>query len=150
MAEDCILGGDFFSRVGMQSAMEAFLQEGLEVSFCRRITSVEESVPMGLKEFFNNNSHELEENQKMIFAKLLQEFHDVFSEQAVAEKCEVLQHKIELLDSRPIKQVLRRIPVHLRSEVERIMEDMKEQGIIEESSSLGFSSSFDKEERRFS
>jgi len=39
------------------------------------------------------------------------------------------------LDKRPIKQVPRRILIHLRQKVESIIDDMKRQGIIEESQS---------------
>ncbi|XP_019888240.1 uncharacterized protein LOC109611168 [Ooceraea biroi] len=55
--------------------------------------------------------------------------------QIVAGNCNVIQHKIELTDSRPIKQTPRRIPLHLRAEVDKIIEGMKEQGVIEESQS---------------
>ncbi|KAL6258216.1 hypothetical protein P5V15_010144 [Pogonomyrmex californicus] len=135
IGEDCILGADFFSRIGMQTIIESFLRGGHREGFCRRIKQEDEAVPAELEEFFNNNSRELEEDQRIVFASLLREFRDVFSEQAVAGKCKVLQHKIELMDSCPIKQTPRRILIHMRSEVEKIMEDMKEQGVIEESSS---------------
>ncbi|KAL6258145.1 hypothetical protein P5V15_010076 [Pogonomyrmex californicus] len=133
IGEDCILGADFFSRIGMQTIIESFLRGDHREGFCRRIKQEDEAVPAELEEFFDNNSRELEVDQKIVFATLLREFRDVFSEQAVAGKCEVLQHKIELIDSCPIKQAPRRIPIHMRSEVEKIMEDMKEQEVIEES-----------------
>ncbi|KAL6264206.1 hypothetical protein P5V15_004289 [Pogonomyrmex californicus] len=135
IGEDCILDADFFSRVGMQTVIESFLRGDQREDFCRRIKQEDEAMPAELEEFFDNNSRELEVDQRIVFATLLREFRDMFSEQAVAGKCEVLQHKIELMDSRPIKQVPKRIPIHMRSEVERIMEDMKEQEVIEESSS---------------
>lgn len=46
-----------------------------------------------------------------------------------------MEHKIDLNDSQPIKQVPRRIPLHLRSEAEKMIGEMKRQGVIEESRS---------------
>ncbi|XP_020298020.1 uncharacterized protein LOC109862393, partial [Pseudomyrmex gracilis] len=58
---------------------------------------------------------------------------DIFSDQIVAGNCDVLQHEINLQDPRPIKHAPRRIPVGMRAEVERILQEMKDQGVIEES-----------------
>lgn len=46
-----------------------------------------------------------------------------------------IEHVIIVKDSSPIKQAPRRIPLQMWEEVNRIIEDMKEQGVIEESSS---------------
>ena len=62
-------------------------------------------------------------------------FYDEFSENVVAGNCDVVEHVINVKDSLPIKQVPRRIPLHLRKEVNEILEDMKKQGVIEESQS---------------
>lgn len=45
------------------------------------------------------------------------------------------KHIINVENSRPIKQVPRRIPFHLREEVNGMIEEMKEQGVIEKSQS---------------
>lgn len=66
---------------------------------------------------------------------LLEEFQDVFSEEIVAGNCDVVQHKINLINSNPIKHTPRRIPIHMREEVNKIIEEMKSQGVIEESHS---------------
>lgn len=52
----------------------------------------------------------------------------------------MIDHEIALSDPHPIKQVPRRVPLHLRSEVDKILEEMKEQGVIEESNSPWMSS----------
>jgi len=44
-----------------------------------------------------------------------------------------MQHKIKLLNSRPIKQTPRRISIGKRAEVNEIIREMKSQGIIKES-----------------
>jgi len=72
---------------------------------------------------------------KRLFLQILQlfkEFRNVFSEQIVTGNCDVMQHEIKLLDSRPIKQALRSIPIGKRIEVDEIIREMKSQGIIEE------------------
>ena len=53
--------------------------------------------------------------------------------------CNITEHKINLSDSRPIKQVPRRISIQMRAEIERIVQDMKTQCVIEESQSPGVS-----------
>lgn len=63
------------------------------------------------------------------------EFHDVFTEDIVAGNCNEVEHKIEVKDSNPIKQVPRCIPFHFRREVDKIIEEMKQQKVIEESQS---------------
>jgi len=57
------------------------------------------------------------------------------SENISTENCKILEHSINVLDKRPIKQTPRRVPIHLRREVESIIDDMKHQGVIEESQS---------------
>jgi len=52
-----------------------------------------------------------------------------------AGNCGILKHVINIKDSNPIKQAPRRIPLHLKEEVNRIIEEMKSQGVIEESQS---------------
>ncbi|KMQ84239.1 retroviral aspartyl protease family protein [Lasius niger] len=94
---------------------------------------IEEKVPSFLKTFFEENSKNLISSQKDIFTDFLIEFQDVFSENLVAGNCEVLEHAINVENSKSIKQAPRRIPLHLREEVDRIIQDMKSQGVIEES-----------------
>jgi len=70
----------------------------------------------------------------IIFADFFCEFEDVFSEDIVAGNCDV-EHVINIKDSSPIKQVPRRIPIHLREKVLKSIEKIKERGVIEESQS---------------
>jgi dsDNA-binding SOS-regulon protein len=65
-----------------------------------------------LKELFERETYNLEDEQKKCFAQFLIEFQDVFSEEIVAENCKEVEHKIVLTDSKPIKQVPRRVPFH--------------------------------------
>jgi len=57
----------------------------------------------------------------------------MFSEEIIAGNCEIGEYVINLQDSFPIKQA-RQIPIHLREEgFNKIIKDMKDQGVIEES-----------------
>lgn len=49
--------------------------------------------------------------------------------------CNVLRHEINLVDPRLIRQNIRRIPFHQQEEVKKTITDIKEQNVIEESSS---------------
>ncbi|XP_020298143.1 uncharacterized protein LOC109862482 [Pseudomyrmex gracilis] len=136
MFEDCILGVDFFSKVGIEKTRKMLLsfrfssRESKKV--CCQVTEEVEIVPSSLKELFDSVG--LDEAQKGVFADFLNKFQDIFTDQIVAGNCEVLQHKISLQDPRPIKQAPRRVPLGMRSEIEQILHEMREQGVIEESS----------------
>jgi len=77
----------------------------------------------------------VDEEQREQFAKFLNEFQDVFSEKIMARNCKTVEHSIEIEGSSPIKQARRRIPFHLRKEVDNLIEEMRQQGVIEESCS---------------
>jgi len=64
------------------------------------------------------------------------EFCDVFSEEIIAGNSELGEFVINLQDSSPIKQMPRRIPIHMREEINKIIKDMKDQSVIKESKSL--------------
>lgn len=53
----------------------------------------------------------------------------------MAGNCDIVEHVINVRDSFSIKQVFRRIPIPMRKEVDKIFEDMRTQGVIEESQS---------------
>ena len=88
-----------------------------------------------LKEVFKDNSQNLDSSQKQKFAQLLVNFQDIFEDDDVSGKCNLVKHKIELIDSRPIKQPVRPLPFHLQTEINQMINNMQKQGVIEESSS---------------
>jgi len=77
----------------------------------------------------------LNEEQKEQFANFLTKFQNVFSEEIIAGNCRMEEHRIEIGNSGPIKQAPRRIPFHLRKDVDMVIEEMRQQGVIEESCS---------------
>jgi len=92
-------------------------------------------IPSNLRDLFKESSENLNESQKQLCAELINEFHDVFSEEIIAGNCEIGEHVINLQDSFPIKQVPRRIPIYMREEINKIIMDMKNRGVIGESKS---------------
>lgn len=75
----------------------------------------------------------MDSEYKSVFTEFLNEHQDVFSKDITAGNCEVMEHIIKIKDSVPIKQAPRRIPIHLRKKVDQIIQEIKSQGVIEES-----------------
>jgi dsDNA-binding SOS-regulon protein len=135
MEEECLLVTDFLSKVKFDTVFNSFFKSSSsrekETVICSRVIEI----PSFLKELFEKETYDLEDEQKKCFAQFLVEFQDVFSEDIVAGNCNEVEHKIEFMDCKPIKQVPRRVPFHFREEVNKIIEDMKYEGVIEESQS---------------
>ena len=69
-------------------------------------------------------------------ASLLKEYADVFQKDPmILVEPRGTTHKINARNTQPIKQAPRRIPVKKRDEAVRAVNEMKEQGIVEPSSS---------------
>ena len=93
-------------------------------------------VPQHLEALFEQSTTHLEtEEQAKLLEKLVQ-YQDVFacSDTDLGRTGQVT-HKIETGDAKPIRQKPRRMPIHMRDEVDKIMENMIDQGIIEPSCS---------------
>jgi len=131
--DNCILGVDFLKKIHLENVFKTIFSEHKEIQ-CGRLESFFE-VPSNLKYLFEENSKNLDESQKQLCVEFINEFRDVFSEEIIAGNCEIGEHVINLQDSSPIKQAPRRIPIHMREEVNKIIMDMKNQGVIEESKS---------------
>ncbi|GBM96236.1 Retrovirus-related Pol polyprotein from transposon 297 [Araneus ventricosus] len=77
----------------------------------------------------------LNEKQRRKERKLLKEFQNLFSTcDADDGHCNMTQHRINTGDHPPIKQYPRRLPLARKEEAERLVNEMVENGIIEESS----------------
>ena len=133
--DDCLLGADFLKIINLEKVFETAFGTPELIKEVARIKDSSEKVLVSLKELFNENSRNLDSSEKEIFADFLREFRDVFSEDIVAGNCNVVEHVINVQDSLPIKQAPRRIPIQMRGEVGKIIEDMRTQGVIEESQS---------------
>ena len=133
--DDCLLGVDFLKIVNLEQTFKNVFGALELIEETTRIEVFCEKVPISLKELFEENSQNLNYLEKGIFANFLREFEDVFSENVVAGNCNVVEHVINVQDSSPIKQVPRRIPIQMRGEVDKIIEEMRSRGVIEESQS---------------
>ncbi|GBO29548.1 Retrovirus-related Pol polyprotein from transposon 412 [Araneus ventricosus] len=77
----------------------------------------------------------LNEEQRTAVRKSLDEFQDLFSIcDADVGRCNMTQHRINTGDHPPIKQYPRRLPLARKEEAEHLVQEMVDNGIIEESS----------------
>lgn len=139
---DCILGTDFLSATGLTDKINQVVSEDLDGSKTFQVGRISSLIGPStvlsgvLKEVFEANSSELNDEQKEAFKDLLLEFQDVFSDEIIAGNYEGVQHQIKLKEgAQPIKQNTRKVPMHVEAEVNKLLEEMKEKGVIEESQS---------------
>jgi len=147
ISDECILGIDFLQKIKLEGIFESefgnFEKENEDKFPCLRITLRE--IPNFLKSFYGENFFNLNSSQRDIFANFLIEFQDIFSQDLIAGNCGILEHSIEVTDSKPIKQISRRVPIHLRGEVDRIVTPAKLARCVEH---LNLHPVFSGEERR--
>ncbi|GBN25236.1 Retrovirus-related Pol polyprotein from transposon 297 [Araneus ventricosus] len=81
------------------------------------------------------NLEGLNEEQRTAVKELLQEFQNLFStSDSDVGRCKMTQHRINTGNHPPIKQYPRRLPLAKKEEAERLVKEMVDNGIIEESS----------------
>ncbi|GBL81093.1 Transposon Ty3-I Gag-Pol polyprotein, partial [Araneus ventricosus] len=84
---------------------------------------------------FLENLEELNEEQRTAVKEWLQEFQNLFStSDSDVGLCNMTQHRINTGNHPPIKQYPRRLPLAKKEEEERLVKEMVDNGIIEESS----------------
>ncbi|GBO42330.1 Retrovirus-related Pol polyprotein from transposon 297, partial [Araneus ventricosus] len=81
------------------------------------------------------NPEGLNEEQRTAVKELLQEFQNLFStSDSDVGRCNMTHHRINTGNHPPIKQYPRRLPLAKKEEAERLVKEMVDYGIIEESS----------------
>ncbi|GBN00699.1 Retrovirus-related Pol polyprotein from transposon 297 [Araneus ventricosus] len=81
------------------------------------------------------NLEGLNKEQRTAVRELLQEFQNLFSiSDSDVGRCNMTQHRINTGNHTPIKQYPRRLPLAKKEEAERLVKEMVDNGIIEESS----------------
>ena len=89
-----------------------------------------------LQDLFDRSSHDLDGEQKQKLKDLLLEFQDVFADgNGRIGRTNLINHRIDTGDAKPIKQRPRPVPIHLRQELDQAMEDLIEKDLIEPSNS---------------
>ena len=99
-------------------------------------TSDKSTLPSELQKLVDSIDSDLSTNQKSTVEQLLLQNSSVF---ATKDKpfghTDLVQHSIQTEVNHPIKQPVRRPPLHLRSEAQSEVQNMLEQGVIEPSDS---------------
>ena len=110
------------------------------VATCKLGTTTETKepgqVPDHLVELLERSCKYLEPEQQRKLGSLLREFQHSFAASSNdLGKTNLVEHKINTGNARPIKQPPRRLPMHKRAEADKHVEQMLKDGIIEPSSS---------------
>lgn len=122
------------------------LKKGTIVGECSAVSSIirtvnakentSQTVPDNLMNQLSTSFKELTTDQRMKAKMLIGNYQDVFQfDKNSNGRTNVVHHKIDTGDARPIRQAARRLPLAKREEADRIIEDMKMEGVIEPSSS---------------
>ncbi|MCG8047963.1 MAG: RNase H-like domain-containing protein, partial [Candidatus Thiodiazotropha endolucinida] len=96
----------------------------------------ESNVPSHLKELYERATVGMVKKEKKEVMKLLSKYSHIFSEtDSDLGRSGIIKHQIPTGEARPIKQPMRRIPVHLRDEVDQQIDTMLNENIIKPSTS---------------
>jgi len=104
--DDCLLGVDFLKEIRLENIFEPIFGTPEPGRVVARIMDPLEGISSSLRSLFTRNLGSLLEEQKKDFANFLKEYQDVFSDNIVAGKCDLVEHKIIVKESSPIKKRL--------------------------------------------
>ena len=97
---------------------------------------VSESLPEHLRDLFFRSSKKISFIQALELANLLSEFQDCFSRNDTdLGLCKTVYHWIPTGNAKAVRQSMRRTPLHLQSLEKEQLHNMKQAGVIEDSSS---------------
>ena len=93
-----------------------------------------EELPDHLQPLFHRCADGLETTEKEVLHRLLCQFSDLFSTGTNDLGCtDLVMHKIHTGDAKPVRQPPRRLPLAKREEAEKMLSEMRKQGVIEPS-----------------
>lgn len=94
------------------------------------------SIPKEVVDLLNNLSDDLTKKEKNEVKELLKNYSDIFtSSSSDYGRTKLVKHEINTGDNKPIKLPPRRLPLAKRLEAQNIIENMKNDGVIEYSNS---------------
>ena len=97
-------------------------------------TEKKDELPDHMSDLFERSCDNLNEEQKIVLKQLLMKYPDVFSKsKGDIGLTNLVEHKIDTGDAKPIKQRPYRIPLSKREQAEKEIKTMAENGIIEPS-----------------
>ena len=121
------------------------LEKNTEIALCTPITAIVRSATPNptaacgnsgnLLDMVAANSRSLTSSQRNQVRDMVNRFRDVFATDGRQGKTDLVTHKIDTGDARPIRQQPRRLPLAKREHAESIIKEMAEEGVIEPSSS---------------
>ncbi|POS82770.1 hypothetical protein EPUL_005785, partial [Erysiphe pulchra] len=140
------IGKEFPARLMNVNGYPVTLKKGSVLGDCSTISSVVRrvqhseakcrSLPKELVSFVNDACQDLSPEQLGEVKKLLTEYQDVFDIGAGHRgRTDIVQHRIDTGDAKPIRQIPRRLPLAKREEADLIIKEMESDGIIEPSKS---------------
>ena len=94
------------------------------------------ALPEKLEDLLGQSSTDLTDDQRYTVRDFLRQHYHAFAlSNADLGTTEVVEHEIEVGNSRPIKEPLRRVPFHAAVEIDKHVNDMLRDGVIEPSCS---------------
>ena len=107
----------------------------LAIDNAKTVTSTQDMTP-ALQDLYERTSEGLSKRQKAEIRALLVRNAELFAkDDKDFGRTDVVKHSINTGNQNPIKQPLRRLPVHTKCEVDKHIDEMLERGVIEPSSS---------------
>ncbi|XP_054281163.1 uncharacterized protein LOC128998832 [Macrosteles quadrilineatus] len=122
------------------------IKRGVTIGTCVAVNSVVRQLkscppspnrlPKELEDFVESTCQELTHQESAKIKDFITRWQDVFEYGSGPRgRTNIVQHKIDTGDAKPIRQAPRRLPLAKRDEAERIIKEMEADGVIEPSSS---------------
>lgn len=132
-------------RIGNFSGSQQTLYPGTNIATLSPVDKIENcnqgfqkarKIPDHIKDLYDKTSEGMAVKQKKEVHSLLAKYSHIFSENDHdIGRTGIIKHRIDTGGAHPIKQPTRRVPVHMREEVETQIDDMLKNGIIRPSTS---------------
>lgn len=122
------------------------LKEGTEIGCCSTVASVVHQLkhnssslgplPAELKTFVERSCQDVTQEEAKQVRDCIARYQDIFETATNSRgRTNIVQHKIDTGDAKPIRQAPRRLPIAKRGEAAQIIKDMEAEGVIEPSNS---------------